>query len=207
MAPERTKMRDFILRARKAPSTPDFSLGDIGRSGFLEIVAHCICNALFYARQIRPQTCVHLVLEGPAAPPKIVRLESDSLCSIGGYDERSIWSLLRRALEEGRRLALEQEVQVDDGLYVAKRSFEKLVRHKCEVGPLYYLQPRGNDIRQTQFELPTTFVFTDHLSMPKKSDRFLERLGARPVSVGPKVLFASQCVVLVHNELDRQGLA
>ena len=49
-------------------------------------------------------------------------------------------------------------------------------------------------------------VFTDHLTMPKKTDRFLSRLGAKPISVGPKMLLATQCIVLVHNELDRQGI-
>ena len=197
-------VREFILRARKAPSSADFSLDDISGSNFLEIIAHCICNALFYTKQIRPQIRVHVVLEGAGAPPKIVRLESDELCSLGGYDERSIWTVLQRALGQGRLLELDQEVQVDEGLYVAKRSFESLVRQQCAAGPLYYLQPKGSDIRQVEFGAAATFVFTDHLSMPKKSDRFLERLGARPINVGPKVLFASQCVVLVHNELDRQ---
>ena len=206
LAMPRTVMREFILRARKGPSTADFSLDDIGRFGFMEIVAHCICNALFYAKQIRPQTAVHVVLEGPAAPPKIVRLESDELCSLGGFDERSIWSTLQRALRQGRHLELDQEVQVDDGLYVAKRSFERLVRERTERETLYYLQPRGADIRQVELGTSATFVFTDHLSMPKKSDRFMERLGAQPVGVGPKMLFASQCVVLVHNEMDRRGL-
>ena len=40
----------------------------------------------------------------------------------------------------------------------------------------------------------------------KKTDKFLLRLGAEPISVGPKMLFASQCITLVHNELDRLDL-
>ncbi|MYK52327.1 MAG: tRNA (pseudouridine(54)-N(1))-methyltransferase TrmY, partial [Gemmatimonadetes bacterium] len=40
-------MRNFILRARKGPTTPDFSLDDLSRVGRLEIVAHCLANALF----------------------------------------------------------------------------------------------------------------------------------------------------------------
>ena len=198
-------MREFILRARKGPSTPDFSLEAAKRAGYLEIVAHCIVNALFYARQIRPEIVIHIVLDGPAAPPKTVRLESDTLCSIGGYDEHSILRLLQRALEEGRALALNQEIQVDGGLFVAKRSFEQLVREKCAAGPLFHLQRKGTDIRSEMLSLPASFVFTDHLGMPRKTDRFLERLGVRPLSVGPRMLFASQCIVLVHNELDRQG--
>lgn len=199
-------MREFILRARKGPSTPDFSLDRLGDDRHLEVIAHCIVNALFYSRQIRPQTAVHVVFDGPAAPPKMVRLESDRLCSLDGLDERAVWRLLQRALEAGRRLALNEEIQVDDGLFVAKLSFEQLVRQKCSAGPLYYLQRKGEDIRSVSFSPPACFLFTDHLAMPKKTDRFLERLGARPLSVGPRMLFASQCIVLAHNELDRQGL-
>ena len=199
-------MREFILRARKGPSTPDFSLDDLSRAGHLEIVAHCVVNALFYAGQIRPGTAVHVVLDGPAAPPKTIRFESDTLGSVGGFDERTWCGLVQRALKAGRRLALNQEVQVDGGVFVAKKSFEQLVREKGAAAPLYYLQRRGADIRSVSFALPSTFVFTDHLSMPKKTDRYLDRLGARPISVGPRMLFASQCIVLVHNELDRRGV-
>ena len=75
-------MREFILRARKGPTTPDFSLDELGGDRHLEVVAHCIVNALFCARRIRPQTVVQLVMDGPAAPPKCVRLESDRLGSL-----------------------------------------------------------------------------------------------------------------------------
>lgn len=199
-------MREFILRARKGPSTPDFSLDDLPRAGHLEIVAHCLANALFCAQQIRPEVVVQVVLEGAAAPPKIVRFESDTLGSLEGFDERSLCRALQQALQAGRRLGLGEEVQVDGGLWVAKKSFEQLVRERAQAGPLYYLQRRGTDLRDLSFSLPATFSFTDHLSMPKKTDRLLARLGARPLSVGPRALFASQCIVLVHNELDRQDL-
>ena len=197
--------REFILRARKGPSTPDFSLDELSRAGHLEIVAHCVVNALFYSGQIRSATAIHVALDGPSAPPKTVRFESDTLGSLGGFDERSICRAVQQALQAGRRLALGQEVQASEGVFVAKRSFEQLVRARCEAGPVYCLQRSGTDIRSASFSGPSSFVFTDHLSMPKKTDRFIERLGARPLSVGPRKLFASQCIVLVHNELDRQG--
>ena len=55
----------------------------------MEIVAHCITNALFYSLNIRTGVRVHIVFDGPAAPPKTVRIESDSLGSLGGFDERA----------------------------------------------------------------------------------------------------------------------
>lgn len=199
-------MREFILRARKGPTTPDFSLDDLTRAGRLEIVAHCIANAFFYAAHIRPNTAVHVVLDGPADPPKTIRMESDTLAGLGGFDERSLCRAVQTALESGRGLALGQEVQVAGGIFVAKKAFETLLKEKLGTTPLYTLDRKGADIRTVAFPPETAFVFTDHLSMPKKTDKYLRRLGARPISVGPRTLFASQCIVLVHNELDRQGL-
>lgn len=200
-------MRDFILRARKGPSSPDFPLDDLRRAGHMEIVAHCIANALFYSLNMRTGVRVHIVFDGPAAPPKTVRIESDGLGSLGGFDERALAMVIQAALKAGLHLALEEEVQAQEGVYIAKRSFESLVRGFSERGAFYTLQKRGADIRSLEFPEDAAFVFSDHLSMPKKADRFLIRLGAQPLSVGPKMLFASQCITLVHNELDRQGLA
>ena len=95
-------MRDFILRARKGPSTPDFSSDDLPGAGHLEIVCHCIANALFYSLQLRDDVRVHIALDGPAAPPKVVRIESEGLGSLDGFDERALAAVLSRALADGR---------------------------------------------------------------------------------------------------------
>ena len=197
-------MRDFILRARKGPSTPDFSSDDLPGAGHLEIVCHCFANALFYSLQLRDDVRVHIALDGPAAPPKVVRIESEGLGSLDGFDERALAAVLSRALADGRGLDLNEEVQSRPGVFIAKRSFESLVRQQSESGDVYLLQKRGTDVREVAFAERSTFVFSDHLSMPKQADRFLLRLGARALSVGPKMLFASQCITLVHDELDRQ---
>ena len=42
--------------------------------------------------------------------------------------------------------------------------------------------------------------------MPKNTFHTLDRLGATRITLGKTMLFASQCVVLIHHELDqRQG--
>jgi tRNA (pseudouridine54-N1)-methyltransferase len=40
--------------------------------------------------------------------------------------------------------------------------------------------------------------------MPKKTFHGLERLGAIRISLGATMLFASQCIVLIHHELDQR---
>ena len=48
------------------------------------------------------------------------------------------------------------------------------------------------------------FLLTDHIPMPRKVLPSLERMGAKKISLGPTMLFASQCVVLIHHALDQR---
>jgi tRNA pseudouridine-54 N-methylase len=47
------------------------------------------------------------------------------------------------------------------------------------------------------------FLLTDHVPLPRNLRKSLLRRGVEPVSLGPVMLRASQCVVLVLNEYDR----
>ena len=170
----------------------------------MEIVAHCIANALYYSQQIRPDVMIHIVLDGPGDPPKTIRFESQTLGSLDGFDERSICKAILEALGAGHKLALGEEIQAYEGIYIAKKGFERLLQEKAGSSNLFCLDKKGTDIRDVDFPLDTTFVFTDHLTMPRKTGKYLLRLGAQPISVGPKTLFASHCIVLAHNELDRR---
>lgn len=67
---------------------------------------------------------------------------------------------------------------------------------------LYMLDKKGDFIRDIELAVNPCFLLTDHMPMPKKSFNSLKRLGAEKISLGPKMLFASQCIVLIHNELD-----
>ena len=67
---------------------------------------------------------------------------------------------------------------------------------------LFVMDPKGAPIRQQVFEGNPCFVLTDHIPMPKKTFHSLDRLGTKRIALGPRMLFASQCVVLIHNELD-----
>jgi len=47
------------------------------------------------------------------------------------------------------------------------------------------------------------FILSDHLAMPKNIIKSLKRRGVESISLCKKMLFASQCVVILNYELDR----
>jgi len=91
---------------------------------------------------------------------------------------------------------------VESGVTVRTQSFERLVQDLAPDHQLFVMDPKGTSIREQVFESNPCFLLTDHIPMPKKIFPSLERLGGNKISLGSKMLFASQCVVLIHHELD-----
>lgn len=84
-------------------------------------------------------------------------------------------------------------------------NFERLVQELAVDHRLFIMDPKGTPIREQVFEGKPCFLLTDHIPMPKKTFGSLERLGAKKLTLGKKMLFASQCVVLIHHALDGRG--
>ena len=123
---------------------------------------------------------------------------------IGGFDERALLGKLAKALDASRGMGKEEARPVESGVTVRTVSFERLVQELADDHQLFMMDRKGTPIRQQSFEGNPCFLLTDHIPMPKKSFHSLERLGAKKIALGPKMLFASQCVVLIHHELDQR---
>ncbi len=197
-------MRVFVLRSRRGPTAADYVDKNFGPPNHFEIIAHSIANSLFISNDIRKDVVFHVVLEGPPDPPKIISFDTSNLVYLGGFDERTLASVVKRALDASKGLSRDEFVDVDTGLRVSRLSFEHLVRRLSETLPVYMLSKRGTDIRNTELPEDVCFLFTDHLPMQKKTFHLLKRLKVRKIKLGPKMLYAAHCIILVHNELDRR---
>ena len=197
-------MRIFALRLRRGPTSAEYIEKSIGGDNHFEIAAHGIANAFYISKHIRRDIVFHTVLEGPPCPPIIVSLDSREEVDIGGFDEKTILSLIKTALNGSSSLKPNETYDAGPGLRVTRRSFESLVREISAVYPTFILSRKGTDIRGTDIPGDCCFLLTDHIPMQKKTFHLLERLGVKKISLGPTTLFTSQCIVLVHNELDRK---
>lgn len=195
-------MRTFVLRARAAPTDSQRLLAGVGGETHTEILAHALMNAFFVAQSHRPQVTVYLVLESTPDYSRTLRFESDAMRGIGGFDERRLLSRVARALDASLGMGKDETRAVEPGVEVRTQSFERLVQALAADHQLFVMDRKGTPIREQAFEGRPCFLLTDHIPMPKKTFHSLERLGARKLSLGPTMLFASQCVVLIQHELD-----
>ena len=196
-------MRTFVLRARAAPTDSQKLLAGVGKEAHTEILAHTLMNAIFVAQSHRPDVVVYLVLESTQDFSRTVRFEASAMHDIGGFDERSLLGKVAAALDASRGMGKEEMRPVESGVTVRTISFEKLVQELAADHQLFVMDRKGAAMRDHAFEANPCFLLTDHIPMPKNTFHTLDRLGAKKITLGSKMLFASQCVVLIHHELDQ----
>lgn len=198
-------MIEFILRARKAKTSTSFNINALPKEGKMDTVCASICSALWVSGDIRRDTVIHVVLEGPDTGPKTISFYGNEVKGLRS-DERSIAEYIKMALDKGRNLNLNEEAHVRTGIKVSKKSFERLVWEKSKK-QLVVLDETGKDIRNFAFEEDAVIIFGDSIGLPPKTEKFLGSFKANAVSLGPKAVFASHCPVIVNNELDRRRIA
>ena len=195
-------MRTFVLRARAAPTDSRKLLAAVGQEAHPEILAHTLMNAIFVAQSHRPDVVVYLVLESTQDFSRTIRFEANAMHDIGGFNEQALLGKVAKALDASAGMGKEQERPVESGVSVRTVSFERLVQELAEDHQLFVMDRKGTPIGAQAFEGNPCFQLTDHIPMPKTTFHSLERLGAKKIALGSKMLFASQCVVLIHHALD-----
>lgn len=197
-------MKEFILLSLKARTDPDFSLDDLPGAGRMDLICRTISNTLWISNELRRDSVIHVSMNGPRASPKIISFDGKTLKGLDP-DERSIAKAIKLALKEGLNLKLNEEKEVSGGIKISKKAFETLIKEKSG-NQLVYLHPKGEDLREFRFNKDLIFILGDNIGLPRKTEKLLDRLGAKKIKLGPKMIFASHCPVIVHNELDRRNI-
>lgn len=198
-------MLTFIVRAHSAPVDPAKFMGALGEAAHVEYLAQIIVNTLFISKGHRDDVTLTLVLENSRDFSRAITLRGNAIGDLGGLNEATILDRLAGCLHQGQQLGKEESIVTDAGILVSATSFEHLAKQHLEQGRVYLLDRKGADLRDQPLQEPATFLLSDHVPMPRKLEKSLVRQGAEPVSLGPVMLHASQCVVLVQNEFDRRG--
>jgi tRNA (pseudouridine54-N1)-methyltransferase len=198
-------MRTFIIRARKGSTRWERIRSNVGNNDHFEVVAHTVINAFFTSNGFREDVEVYIILESSEDFPRTIKLIGNEGLSIAGFHEEAIFELVEKALKNSPNLQKDESKMIDAGLYIIGHGFEKCVQHLLETRAVYLLDRKGDDIRAINFAANPVFVLSDHLPMPKNSIKGLQRHGLKTMSLGKKMLFASQCVVIINHELDRSG--
>ncbi|MGC9309455.1 MAG: tRNA (pseudouridine(54)-N(1))-methyltransferase TrmY [Candidatus Nanoarchaeia archaeon] len=187
-------MREFIYYSKQAVTSGKLIQSDLKAAGRMDIVCNVILSAFFISNKMRDDVKLHLLFDGPPNAPRHLILESNPEMPISKKD---MAGLIKRMLYKSPRKKGYLK-QIYPGCYIENKGFEDVVR---EIGKkVYVLDEKGEDIRQ--IKLDGVFVLGDQEGFPKDKKKFLKSYNK--ISVGPEIYFASQCLILLNNEIDRQ---
>lgn len=195
-------MREFAILALKAYTTSDFDLNKLKSAGRLDLVCRTISNTLWISNDLRRDTIIHVCMTGPKYPPKTISFYGEKLKNVEP-DERTIAMVIKNALKDGKKLELGAEIETHPGVIISKKAFETILKEKKDTHQIIYLNQNGQDIREFKFKKDILVILGDYIGLPRKTERWLKNFNAEKIKLGPIMLFASHCPIIVHNEIDR----
>lgn len=185
--------REFLLIARKAPSGAGLiNLEDLYNSGRFHIICQFIINCIWVSNNLRENTIVNISLNGPNNPPKLISINSKELKDFY-EDEKSIAKVVKDVIS-GKKVF---------GVSLSSQSFEGFLKERKNKNEIFYLDKKGENVKVLKNSKNPLFVVGDYIGFSKNQVRFFRNIGARGLSLGKTVLFASQCPVILHYEMDK----
>lgn len=191
-------MREFIYYSKNAVTAGNLIGDNLMKAGRMDIVCNVIISVFFVSNAMRDDVRLHMIFDGGPNAPRHLVLESDSDLPIS---KKNVAGTIKKMLykakdEEGLR-------EIMPGCFIEKKGFEALVRELDGEGKnVLLLDGKGSDLRELDLKGNEVFIIGDHDGFPKSMGKFLKKIDK--VSVGPRVLFASQVVTILHNEIDRK---
>ncbi|MCK5449555.1 hypothetical protein KAI32_01700 [Candidatus Pacearchaeota archaeon] len=208
-------MREFIYYSKSAVTSGNLIKDDLKKAGRMDIVCNVIISAFFISNEMRDDVKFHLIFDGPPNAPRHLVLESNEEMPIS---KKNVAGLIKRMLYKSPDS--EGLLEVFPGASIERKSFEKVVKEldagwvardipskegtkvPSSSGNVLLLDGKGVDVRSLKLKGDEVFIIGDHEGFPSDKKKFLKKIDK--VSVGPKVLFASQVITVLHNEIDRK---
>jgi len=190
-------MREFVYYSKNAVTAVNLIGDNLMKAGRMDIVCNVIISVFFVSNAMRDDVRLHMIFDGGPNNPRHLVMESNKEMPIS---KKNVAGLIKRMLykakdEEGLR-------EICPGCSIEKKSFEKLIKELDASGlNVLLLDGKGTDVREVDLD-KAVFIVGDHDGFPGSMKKFLKKIDA--VTVGPKTLFASQVVTVLHNEVDRK---
>ncbi len=195
-------MRQFVVIAHQAPTTPDFSLDDLaGDGGRLDLLCRCVNAGLLLSHGIRDAR-VHLVL----GEQTTVRFDGRTARGLHP-DERSTAARIRDALAARPDAIGHQPATVAPGVDLYRMGLAETLEAVAEDagGPVCRLHEEGTPIVEIDPPRAPAFILSDHRDLTADEEAALGDHVDYRLRLGPEAIHADHAIAVTHNWLDTAG--
>jgi tRNA (pseudouridine54-N1)-methyltransferase len=193
-------LRRFLVLVHRVPEDGDFSLNDLANGGGrMDEVAQVVGAAFLVSNGLRRDTELDLLLLREGGRGRRVHLVGQRLRYLNP-DERSTAALLKNALVRAAGHN-DRTLETSPGVFVGPGTEEDLVSFLRMPGA-FWAEEGGVPIRRSPLGPEVAGVLGDVFDPSPRERELLVGSGVPRVRLGPRPLRASQCMVLLQNELD-----
>lgn len=191
-------MREFVYYSKVAPTSGRFG-EDLKKAGRLDVALNSFLQVFYVSNDVRKDTVLHLVFDGPPDAPKHLIINPTKSEKVTLSKKDLLWAI-RKLLNKYKP---GKKVEYAPGYEVEKKDLLTVLDElKAAEKQVYILDETGDDIREVEMHGDEVFVLGDHEGFDKIQKKLLKRK-FYSLSVGETQYLASQVVMLVHNEVDR----
>ena len=187
-------MRNFVLISNHGRT--DANWGDLMHAGRMDIICHSVIASLFISNAVRTDVKLDIFLNGPPDPVKHIEMVEDEESTISKKD---IGNLLKHVL---RKYRPGKQIKAFPGVTIEKKSFRHYIKEKVDSGEeVYYLDKKGENIKDITLGDNPIFVIGDHEGIPKDELKYLKN-NAKAISLGKNAYFSSQVINFLNIWVD-----
>jgi tRNA (pseudouridine54-N1)-methyltransferase len=191
-------MRTFVLYARKARTDSNFRLDDLISAGRMDLVCRCISSALWLSHNVREDTRIFVVLNGPPKPPVTICFQGSKLSKVY-VDETTNAKWIKKLLS----MKFGKEWLEIEATKISRKSFQEVLSELN--GKNYVLHEKGDFIENVKIDSNPVFVLGDQIGLSRAEESFALRNGEK-ISLGKNVYLASACISIINWTCDKQGI-
>lgn len=194
-------MKHFIYFSKQGTTSGKaLASQDLMKAGRIDIAIHSFIQAIYLSNDFRKDTTFHFILYGMPDPPKHIEItiKDESVIS-----KKDVAGLIKKLLYKYKK---GEKKEVLPGCFVEKKNFLNVIQDLINKNiQVFILDKKGEDLRKAKISKDCAFILGDQEGLPKKEMKRLKK-ELTPISVGPKMYFASQTIAVVNNELDRREI-
>ncbi len=196
--------RNFVIVAHRARSDGEIYLNDLcGASGRWDGVSRSITSSLFLSHDMRRDTSVHILLLGPADPPKLLSVNGEKVKYLNP-DERASSALMKKCLKEPLGKGPGASISPSPGITLTRVGLDGFLDSIS--GPLILLDEDGDQpgelFRTLSHEERFYFLLSDDMDLTEEEKDLIKNKEHCKIKLGPRVLHSQMAVSIAHFLLD-----
>jgi tRNA (pseudouridine54-N1)-methyltransferase len=209
-------MREFVIVAHEAPTTPDVALNDLPGAGRFDVLCRCVTAGLLTSHGVREDARVHVVVgegddgadEGGANAdgPWTITVDGATVHRLNP-DERSTAARLRGALAARESAIGHRPAEPSPGVEIRRFGLETCLSDLVGDATVVELHEDGDAAGDVPPPDDVAFVLSDHREFTEREAGLLAGRATHRLRLGPVRLHADQAITVAHNWLDTDGYA